>query len=168
MPSSILSKRRHWIGFVLLVTIGAAATAMAQFGGRQRTYDRNEFPTWEIDPNFKQDTFTFARIQYGSGGRGGWSNDYPDCDINFSLRLQQLTSMNVNPDNVVLELTDPELFDYPFIFMSNVQGMWLRPAEQEALRKYLLNGGFLMADDFWTPSRVAARQRGHETSLARS
>ena len=135
-----------------------SATAIAQFGGRGRgqVVDRSEFPTWEIDSNFEHDTFTFARIQFSSGrgyGRsgGGWSNDHPDCDINFSLRLQQLTSLKVNPNPVVLRLTDPELYDYPFIFMSNVQNMQLTQPEAEALRKYLLNGGFLMGDDFWTP-----------------
>ena len=132
-----------------LLGVVIAGTATAQFRGR-RTVDRSEFPTWEIDRDFEHDTFTFARIRF-NGGRGSWSNDYPDCDINFSLRLQQLTSMKVNPDNVVLELTDPELFDYPFIFMSNVQDISLSSGEKQALREYLQNGGFLMADDFWTP-----------------
>jgi hypothetical protein len=48
-----------------------------------------------------------------------------------------------------LKLTDPALSDYPFIFMSHPEGMKLRDEEVGALRKYLLNGGVLMADDFW-------------------
>ncbi len=109
---------------------------------------------WEVDPAFQDDCFTFVRIEYGSSGRrggGGWSNDYPDGDWNFSYRLQELTSMKVDPNGRVLRLTDPELYDFPFIYMSNVQGMYLSSAEAACLRKYLLNGGFLMADDFWTP-----------------
>jgi hypothetical protein len=43
------------------------------------------------------------------------------------------------------------LFDYPFIYMSNIGGMKLRDDEVLALRRYLLSGGFLMADDFWAP-----------------
>ena len=46
-----------------------------------------------------------------------WATDYPDSDFNFSFRLQQLTSLKVNPDPVILRLTDDELFDYPFIYM---------------------------------------------------
>ena len=36
--------------------------------------------------------------------------------------------------------------------MSNVQGMMLEEDEVDALRRYLLNGGFLIADDFWAPA----------------
>ena len=59
--------------------------------------------------------------------------------------------MQVDPNGRVLRLTDPELVDYPFIFMSNIQSMYLSEAEVTALREYLLRGDFLMADDFWTP-----------------
>ena len=146
---------RRLVGFLMLAALiggGIASSASGQYRGQRRVVDRDEFPTWEIDERYAADTFTFARVQFDSSGRGRWSNDFPDCDINFSLRLQQLTSMKVNPNNVVVRLTDPQLFQYPFLFMSNIQGMRLSNSEKEALGKYLRNGGFLMADDFWTPS----------------
>lgn len=135
------------IACIVLVT----ATTYAQYR-RRGGPDRSEFPTWELPTSFEKDTFTFCRIQFDSGGRGGggWSNDYPDSDWNFSYRLQQLTSMQVEPNAALIRLTDPTLFEYPFIFMSNVQSISLSRAEEEALRKYLRNGGFMMADDFWT------------------
>ena len=126
--------------------------------GRRRGYmpDRDEFVDWKIDPAFKDDVFTFVRIQFGSGGyrpQGpSWKNDFPDSDWNFSARLQELTSLEVDPMGRVLKLTDDELFDYPFIFMSNVQNMRLSLQETTALNRYLIRGGFLMADDFWTRS----------------
>jgi hypothetical protein len=134
-------------------------------GGRgfQRTADRSADPTWENDAKFARDVFTFARVQYDSygGGRGGggWRNDFPDCDVNFSYRLQQLTALEVNPDYKVLRLTDPDLFDYPFLYLSNGQTMALADEETQALGQYLLNGGFLMVDDFWAP-RAWAHIRG--------
>ena len=117
--------------------------------------DRSEYTNWEIENQFKNDVFTFVRVQYDSlnGRRPGrqWDNDYPDCDWNFSVRLHELTSLQVDPDGKVIRLTDEELFDYPFIFLSNINQMDLSEGEVVALRKYLLKGGFMMADDFLAP-----------------
>ena len=116
---------------------------------------RSDFPTWEIEPGFEDDVFTFVRIEYESPGAmnmiEGWDNDYPDADWNFSYRLQQLTSLNVSPETKHIRLTDPTLADYPFIYMSGVQRMRLNTPEKTAMRKYLLNGGFVMMSDFWNP-----------------
>ncbi len=111
-----------------------------------------ETPMWHNPESFESDVFTFARIQYdqgGRGGRGGWSTDTPDSDLNLSYRLQQMTSMKVDPNGRFLRLTDPELPNYPFIYIVEPGGLWLSQAERDALRTYLLNGGFLMLDDFW-------------------
>lgn len=117
---------------------------------RSPQVDRRGVPDWEVDPAFQDDVFTFVRIRYNSYGRWGkWRTDYPDSDLNFSYRLQQLTSLKVDPDGKILELTDPELFDYPFIYMIEPGNLHFRQDEVEALRRYLLNGGFLMVDDFW-------------------
>ena len=43
--------------------------------------------------------------------------DFPDSDLNFSFRLQQLTSLKVNPEPITMRLTDERLFDYPFIYI---------------------------------------------------
>ena len=122
-----------------------------QMGGR-RGPDRSEYKTWEVE-DFAKDVFTFVRIRYDSGGSrgGGWANDFPDCDWNFSIRLHDLTSLKVDPNGKVIQLTDPELFDYPWVYMSNVNRMNLDVDEVEAMREYCLKGGFVMADDFWAP-----------------
>ena len=142
-------------------------------GYRQRRWrpprfpSRSEFPTWELQSEFEEDVFTFVRIQYDAYGPFGWwdrwDNDYPDGDLNFSFRLQQLTALEVAPEGKVLRLTDPELFHYPFIYMAGVQRMRLTSREQAAIRRYLLNGGFIMMDDFWSPegwANVLAEMRG--------
>ena len=151
---------------ILFAALAVAATATLA----QRYYDRfdrGDVPDWQLDKEFSQDAFTFVRIQYSSGyggyggrgrgrgrggygyGGGGWATDYPDSDLNFSYRLHQLTAMEVNPDGIVLELTDPELVNYPFIYMLECGSLVFRDEEVEALRRYLFNGGFLMVDDFW-------------------
>ena len=111
-------------------------------------------PEWKYPPGFSMDGFTFARIirdsdPNGSPSSASWITDFPDSDLNLSFRLQQMTSMRVNPNGRILRLTDPELCDYPFIYMVEPGALLLQDEEVPILRKYLLNGGFLMADDFW-------------------
>jgi hypothetical protein len=112
-------------------------------------------PLWTNPRGFEKDVFTFARIRYGNGfgrGRGGWRTDMPDSDLNLSYRLQQMTSMRVDPDGRVVGLTDPELADFPWIYIVEPGALSFSDEEIVALRKYLLNGGFLWFDDFWGDS----------------
>jgi hypothetical protein len=162
-------------GLLAGALIAAGGIALAQYGGRGRGRgsfdnfdDRRGVPEWQNDTKFEKDVFTFVRVVYGSGGGyggydggfgrrrgrgwgggGGWATDFPDSDLNFSFRLQQLTSLKVNPKPIYLPLTDPALFDYPFIYMIEPGNLYFTDDEVAALRKYLLNGGFLMVDDFW-------------------
>ena len=111
-------------------------------------------PNWTNAPGFEKDVFTFVRIirdrdPNGSPTSGSWITDFPDSDLNFSFRLQQMTSLRVDPDGRTLRLTDPDLFNYPFIYMVEPGALLLRDEEVPILRKYLLNGGVVMADDFW-------------------
>lgn len=108
-------------------------------------------PTWTNATGFEKDVFTFVRVRYDRGGPlgGGWATDLPDSDLNLSYRLQQMTSMRVNPDGRILRLTDKDLSDYPFVYIVEPGALYLSEAEAAALRKYLLNGGFLWLDDFW-------------------
>lgn len=142
-----------------MLAIVATAVSLAQWQGRSSRFrssrpmpDRSQYPNWQIDQGFESDVFTFVRVRYSSTDSSfgsSWRNDYPDCDWNFSYRLQQLTSLKVDPDGKVLDLTDPELFNYPFLYLSGAGGMSFHDDELQALRRYLLNGGFLMIDDFW-------------------
>jgi len=110
---------------------------------------------WTNTPGFEADTFTFVRVRRERGpysGGGNWATDTPDSDLNLSFRLQQMTSLKVNPDGRFIHLTDKELADYPFIYMVEPGSLLLENEEILALRRYLLNGGFLMLDDFWGDS----------------
>ena len=118
-----------------------------------------ETPIWTNPRGFEKDVFTFARIRYSRGmgggyyrrrwGGSGWGTDMPDSDLNLSYRLQQMTSTRTDPDGRILNLTDRELAAYPWIYIVEPAGLFLEEPEVLALRKYLLNGGFLMLDDFW-------------------
>ena len=96
--------------------------------------------------------------QVRSQQRGlGWGTDYPNADINFSIRLSELTKTQVGmqgerePNHLVVRPTDPELFQCPFVMASDPGSAGFSPEDAEGLRNYLLKGGFLWVDDFWGP-----------------
>jgi hypothetical protein len=111
--------------------------------------ERAGVPEWKIDERFRGDVFTFVRLRYRSVRGGGWRVDYPKADLNLSYRLQQLTSMRVDPQGLILDIDDPRLPEYPFLFMIDPRSLVLSDEEAKTLRRYLLGGGFLMIDDFW-------------------
>ena len=96
-----------------------------------------------------------GRLPAGAFRAAGHRLDHPDADRNLMLRVSQLTTVPIrtnsggNPEHIVVELTDDELFQCPFIFMSDVGTIGINPDEAERLRQYLLRGGFLWVDDFW-------------------
>jgi len=115
-----------------------------------------DFPTWPLSRTLPNDVFTFARLRYESGaffmsrrGNSKWMTDYPDADLNFSYRLQQLTSLEVNPKSVVVDIDAEQLRHYPFVYMIEPGDISLSVADAAVLREYLMNGGFIMVDDFW-------------------
>jgi hypothetical protein len=154
-----MKKAAFFVGLMLL-----SGAVLAQWGwrGGQRYEQANnpreivqhstETPNWTNPPGFEKDVVTFVRIRrernpYSRGGP--WWTDTPDSDLNLSYRLQQMTSLKVNPNGRFLNLTDKDLKNYPFIYMVEPGSLVLSDPEVAALRDYLLNGGFLWVDDFW-------------------
>jgi hypothetical protein len=170
---------------VLVLTLLAACASLAQaqrrsgrtrggFGGGRSPFSTEELgkardmesgstgtPNWTNPAGFERDVFTFARARYGSGygygyGRvGGWLTDAPDSDLNLSYRLQQMTSLRVDPDGRFVSLDTGTLANFPWIYIVEPGRMSLTEPESMALRKYLLNGGFLWLDDLWVTPRGA-------------
>jgi Domain of unknown function (DUF4159) len=118
------------------------------------------FPTWPLSKDLPNDVFTFARVIYpsyndgmGSGRRRGrfskWMTDYPDSDMNLSYRLQQMTSLQVNPNGAVVDIDAEQLRHYPFLYMTEMGDNDVTDEQAKILREYMLSGGFIMVDDFW-------------------
>lgn len=123
-------------------------------------YTPPKFPT---NTTFKGG-FNFCRAMFESDHREkrGWDTDYPGAEINFSVRLAELTKTYVSmdfdgseggeagePDYAVVRLTDPALFRCPFVMMEDAGSARLNPLEGAKLREYLLKGGFLLVADYW-------------------
>ena len=158
--------RRSWVAGGLCV-VAASSLVFGQYrrGGfripvgvrtaREIPTRSVDTPMWENPAGFGHDVFTFARLRYGSDGwRGGvgggsWSTDLPDADLNLSFRLQQMTSLKVDPHGRLLRADDPDLLNYPFLMAAAPGALDLGEKEIEGLRKFLLNGGFFLLTDFW-------------------
>jgi hypothetical protein len=143
------------MGSWLLAAAWAVAPVPARDNPRMELRGYEDFPDWELHGTLPEDVFRFARVRYDSWSegwsrRGGkWRTDYPEADLNFSWRLQELTSLRVHPDPVVVDLEPDQLKPYPFLYLIEPGDITLTEQEAAALRDHLLNGGFLMVDDFW-------------------
>jgi Domain of unknown function (DUF4159) len=154
--------RKRIVAGTVLAVLVAATTTFAQRGWG-RGYGRGEGgipPRFATAHDFDGD-FQFCRLMYRqvrAHQRGlGWGTDYPDAEINFSIRLSELTKTRVSrstddePNHFVVQPTDETLYQCPFVIMSDPGSAGFTDEEVKALRSYLLKGGFLWADDFWGP-----------------
>ncbi|MEM1294137.1 MAG: DUF4159 domain-containing protein [Verrucomicrobiota bacterium] len=143
------------IVIVLCLTSVSFAVAQQTPDAREEFTRRNynPFPEWKLNTQMPNDVFRFARLRYdsyyGYGRHGKWATDFPDSDLNFSYRLHELTSLEVHPNPIVVDIDAEQLADYPFIYMIEPGNIYLNDREAKILRDYLLNGGFIMVDDFW-------------------
>jgi hypothetical protein len=152
----MMRRGTKFIALVVLFVLAAGALSYAQ---RRRGYGgRNMYSVRRPDANTFRGDFTFCRLAYRQapdGDGGGWGVDYPRADQNLPIRLSELTKSTVSfePDrevnHVVVQATDPELFQCPFVMMSEFGATYFDQLEADALRAYLLKGGFLWVDDSW-------------------
>jgi hypothetical protein len=116
----------------------------------------------EAGPPVDLTQFRVARVEYDSVGGWGeayyqfegrvwarWETDYPQAEQNFARRLSALTRIVTAKEPARRRLTDPDLGDFPLLFMSDPGYMDFTTDEARGLRDYLNNGGFLWVDDFW-------------------
>lgn len=106
-------------------------------------------PLWEVSAELPKDVFTFARLSFPVRRGGRWTADYPEAELNFSWRLHQLTSVQVNPYPVIIDIEAEQLRHHPFLYVSEPSNMDLSDEQARVLREYMLNGGFILMDDFW-------------------
>jgi len=145
-PSTI--RRLKSIAWMLAAATGLFGTASGQTPNPPRLQNDGEFH--------------FVRMEYenayGGGrggrgfrgfGRGSWLTDWPQAETHLIPGLSRLTRLDVGAEGVMINLADPELMDYPWLYAVEVGRWQLSDLEAARLREYLLRGGFLMVDDFW-------------------
>ena len=89
--------------------------------------------------------FTIAQLQYDGGG--DWYAN-PSALPNLLAAIHDRTGIPVAlGPRVDIRLTDPRLRDFPYIYLTGHGNIRLTDREALILREYLLEGGFLHADD---------------------
>ena len=97
-----------------------------------------------IIPNYCSQAFSIARIHYNGGG--DWYGD-PSSLPNLLDYVAKNTSIIVEPNEYQIKLTNPELLNHSFIYITGHGNIRFSEDEIIILRDYLIKGGFLHADD---------------------
>jgi hypothetical protein len=87
--------------------------------------------------------FTFARLKYRSGD---WNVDQR-MPSNILNSLIEYTTIQVNPQEKVVELASNDLFQFPFCYLSGHKLVQFDTQEASNFKKYVQNGGFVFVDD---------------------
>lgn len=142
------------LAVLVLGALGMAASAQMQRGINRLFHDM------ETDRRPAKDTeFVFARIRFndrsgfggfgGFGGYSGWAHDYPDAEEHILQVANEATGINLHKMSyVIVDLDSEQIFQYPFIYFSEVGYMNMTDREVANFREYLNRGGFAMIDDF--------------------
>ncbi|MFW5951406.1 MAG: DUF4159 domain-containing protein [Gemmatimonadota bacterium] len=87
---------------------------------------------------------TIAQVRYGGGG--DWYAN-PSSLPNLLGFIRERTGLPVLARPATIQLTDPGLRSYPYLYLTGHGNLRLSEREVAALRLYLDEGGFLHADD---------------------
>jgi hypothetical protein len=87
---------------------------------------------------------TIAQLQYDGGG--DWYAN-PSALPNLLQAIRERTPLPVSAQPGRVRLTDPALWNHPYIYMTGHGNVRFSEEEVRLLRHYLLGGGFLHVDD---------------------
>ncbi len=97
-----------------------------------------------VTPYCYSQAFTIARIHYNGGG--DWYGD-PSSLPNLLEYIAENTSIIVEPNEYQIKLTNPDLKNHSFLYITGHGNIRFSEDEIIILRNYLIKGGFLHADD---------------------
>jgi hypothetical protein len=148
--------RRSLLVLVTALALLATGVAGAQFGRRMRQIHDNAAPPTE---------FVAMRWHFGTNGaigHMGWSHNYPESEINLNEFIGRNTRVDVEDNSYrLIELGSPEIFNFPFAYISEPGEMEMTETEVANLREYILRGGFILIDDFDTWHMDNLREEMH-------
>ncbi len=90
-------------------------------------------------------SYKIALLKYNGGG--DWYANLETSLPNLVKFCNQNLKTRIHPEQAVVEVGSPELFNYPFVHMTGHGNVIFTDQELENLRLYLMGGGFLHVDD---------------------
>lgn len=145
--------QHYWKGLPLAAAVVALGCLSALWAQRHGTYNLEGEYVPEPEGAEQPAEFYFARLIYaynyeGRWGPMAWMIDSPKAERHFLEGIRRLTNVDANPMERYIKPTDPDLFDYPWLYAVE-PGQWtFSPEEADILREYIARGGMLVIDDF--------------------
>jgi len=90
-------------------------------------------------------TVKIALVKYNGGG--DWYANLQTSLPNLIHFCNKNLGTNIDPQQAIVEVGSPEIFNYPFLHITGHGNIVLSNSEAENLRNYLKAGGFLHIDD---------------------
>ena len=132
--------------------------------GRSASLPGVEYTKFPLPRDYQEKTeWVFARLMYPPVGRyrggfraaadrwkeGGsnWTMDYPRSDRHLAAAVRRLTRIHARSVEQPVNLDEGDVYDWPWLYAVEV-GHWDYRRAGQAMREYLLRGGFFMCDDF--------------------
>jgi hypothetical protein len=91
-----------------------------------------------------QGSLKIAKLKYNGGG--DWYANKTALPNLIAFCNKEL-GMNLNTEEAIAEAGSPDLFDYPYLYMTGHGNVVFSTDEASNLRNYLIGGGFLHIDD---------------------
>jgi hypothetical protein len=98
---------------------------------------------------------TIGRVHYDGGG--DWYAN-PSSLPNLLRAVRERTRLRTTDRERVVRLTDPALWEVPYLYLTGHGNVFFGPEEARALRAHLEAGGFLHADDNYGMDRSIRRE----------
>jgi hypothetical protein len=154
---------------VLLAGVLSAVLLEAQRGGRGgRRFEDNSTRaiTDKEDPTTE---FAIARWYSRGWTSNGWNHDYPIAEEHVLQIIKNVTAVDTAPLSYkIVDISTPEIFKYPFAYVSHPGEMDPSDEEIENIREYIERGGFLILDDFGGQGQGPWEMEGWLTVLRRA
>jgi hypothetical protein len=151
---------------VLVAGVLSAVLLEAQRGGRRFEDNSTRLMTQKEDPTTE---FAIARWYSRGWTSNGWNHDYPTAEEHILQIIKQVTAVNADELSYkIVDISTPEIFKYPFAYVSHPGEMDPSDEEIENIREYIERGGFLMLDDFGGQGQGAWEMDGWLSVLNRA